>query len=478
MNRTKYITTTLPYLNSKPHIGHCFEFVLADVIAEFYRLNSFDVIFNVGVDEHGQKIFQQAKEKGFHNVQTYCDDMAKQWENFCDYLSINYDNFYRTTDPRHAENVLRYYNEIKEHVITKTYKGKYCLGCEAYVTDKDVVDGKCPIHKFILVETEEENKFFQLSKFNDKIKDILVDKSRSTELENLLKDEFDLSITRQSVEWGIDTRDGSGDVFYVWFEALLNYIFAIGYYENPDKFKELWENSLIICGKDNLKFQAYILQAILLANDVPQTAQVLVHGNILDEQGQKMSKSIGNVIDPIEQVVKYGADPLRYYLLFGLNITNDSKYSEAELVAKWNSDIVNGLGNLISRLLHLIDIKGVELFSPHELHIAKVRNKVREIKAAFEVYDFHKVGQLLNGTVDSLNKRISEEKPYDKDCPNASEILNEIFYELRHIISFYRIVLKENSDSIGLALRAKKKAIIFKHLEFKDDSAYIKNTFK
>lgn len=467
---TKYITTTLPYLNSRPHIGHCFEFVLADIIAEYNRLRGRKVIFNVGVDEHGQKIYQQAKEKGYDDIQLYCNDMVKQWEEFCSTLHINYDSFYRTTDPQHAENVLRYYEEIKQHIITKTYKGNYCVGCEAFVTDKDATNGNCPIHKTPLIPTEEENKFFKLSTFNDQIKNILVDKSRSAELENLLKDEFDLSITRQNVQWGISTRDGSGDVFYVWFEALLNYIFAIGYYYNAEKcpeiFDELWANSLIICGKDNLKFQAYILQAILLANNVPQTNQVLVHGNILDDQGQKMSKSIGNVIDPIEQVEKYGVDPLRYYLTFGLNTFNDSKYSENELISKWNSDIVNGLGNLLSRLLHLIDIKQVKPTSNVRDEVrGRIKDRIKNVKKAFEEYNFNQVGLLLNGAVDFLNKRISDEKPYDKNCPNPEEILNEIYVEIHSVVQFYKIILKEHATALDEAYNGRKKVILFQHID-------------
>lgn len=464
MTQFKYITTTLPYLNSTPHIGHCFEFVLADVIAEFHRFKG-KVIFNVGVDEHGQKVYQKAIDEGYQSTQDYCDNLSEKWVEFCDLLKINFDNFYRTSDPQHAKDVLRYYNEIKEHIFTKTYKGNYCVGCEAFVTDKDAINGQCPTHLIPLIATEEENKFFALSKFSADILDILVDKTKSPELNNLLKDEFDLSITRQNVQWGIKT--GDGDVFYVWFEALLNYIFAIGYYEDREIFNRYWENSIIICGKDNLKFQAYILQALLLANDVPQTSEVLVHGTILDERGVKMSKTLGNVIDPVEQVQKFGLDPLRYYLTFGLNTYTDSKYSEEELTQKWNSEIVKGLGNLISRLLHLVDIKGVKpnIDDLDVLHKAGIYDWVDHIKNAFEAYNFHKVQQLLNHRIGVLNKRIADEKPYDKDCPNPEKILNEIYWELKAIIPFYKIVLKDHAELLDDAFVENKKIIIFKELK-------------
>lgn len=472
MDKHKYITTTLPYLNSVPHIGHCFEFVLADVIAEYHRLGG-NVVFNVGVDEHGQKVYQKAIDEGYANTQEYCDALCEKWKQFCSTLNINYDNFYRTTDSRHKENVLRYYSEIKAHVFSKEYEGRYCVGCEAFVTEKEIVDGKCAVHNADLVLTKETNKFFDLSKFADSIKDVLVDKSKSVELKNIIQDKFDLSITRQNVKWGIDAGDGS--VFYVWFEALLNYIFAIKYYEDNEHFEKYWEDSLIICGKDNLKFQAYILQAILIANGVPQTKEVLVHGNILDENGQKLSKSAGNTIDPIEQVEKYGLDAVRYYLIFGLNILSDSKYCESELIQKWNNDIVNGLGNLISRLLHLIELKGVVLDEGilSDVTTARLKDNTESINNGFKEYDLKEVGRLLNDIVFNLNRRITLEKPFDKNCGNYSEILNELYFELKGVIRYYGIVIKQHKEQLDKAFVENKKAVIFKRIENEKHNEHI-----
>lgn len=460
MNNYKYITTTLPYINSTPHIGHCFEFVMADVIAEYYRLNG-NVFFNVGIDEHGQKVYQKAIDDGYSNTQEYCDDLAKKWEDFCSLLNINYDNFYRTTDTIHKENVLRFYNEIQEYIFEKEYEGKYCVGCESFVTDKDVVDGKCEIHKTELYETKETNKFFDLSKFNDSIHDVLVDKSKSAELKNIINGGLHLSITRQNVKWGINTKDG--DVLYVWFEALLNYIFSAKYYENKEYFDKYWSNSLIICGKDNLKFQAYILQALLVSNNIPQTKEVLIHGNILDAEGVKLSKTIGNIIDPIEQVEKYGLDPVRYYLIFGLNTFSDSKYSTTELTQKWNNDIVNGLGNLISRLLHLIELRNVVLDEKTLCKDAAIRikNNTDKINEIFREYKFKELCALLNSIVFDLNRRITLEKPFDKLCENYSIILNELYFELKAVISYYAIVLKEHSYKMDEAFKNNKKVVLF-----------------
>ncbi len=457
----RYISTTLPYLNSEPHMGHCFEFVLADVLAEYHRMMGRQVILNVGVDEHGQKVAQKAVAEGYADTQEYCDVMATKWKHFCQLLNINHDSFYRTTAADHKQNVLRFYNEIKQYVFEKEYKGKYCEGCEAFVTDKQWPAwdlNKCQIHNNTdLKWLEETNKFFDLSVFRDKIEDVLVDKNKSLELANIINNDFDLSITRQFVSWGVP--NGDGQVFYVWFEALLNYIFAIDYYADRAKFFRYWENSLIICGKDNLKFQAYILQALLLANNIPQTNEVLVHGNILDALGAKMSKSIGNVIDPVQQVEKYGLDPLRYYLVFGLNTFDDSKYSESELAQKWNCEIVNGLGNLISRLLHLIELRNVILDERHGN-----MDDTHMFDKAFEKYDFKLVGNILNENISYLNSRITNEKPYAKDCENYEQVLNEIYFQLKAIIPYYKLVLKGHAEALDRAFEVNKKVILFERI--------------
>lgn len=467
MRNKKFITTTLPYINSIPHIGHCFEFCIADVITDFYRykLGNENVFFNLGIDEHGQKIHQKSIEEGYSNTQDYCDKLAETWKQFCSSFEIDYNNFYRTTDVKHKESVLRFFHEIENKLSKKTYEGKYCVGCESFKTDKEIVDTKCSIHNTELINIEEENIFFPLQSYSSKIQDILVEKSLSKEFQNLLQDKFDLSITRKNVKWGVQLNEE--ETIYVWFDALLNYIFSIKYYEDKEYFNNYWENSLQICGKDNLKFQAYIFQAILLANDIPQTKELLVHGTILDENGLKMSKTTGNVIDPVEQKEKYGLSPLKYYLTFGLSLYDDSKYSEKELVNIWNSEIVNGLGNLISRTLHLIDIKNIipdDNLLPLDFKQYLIERKF-DIENSFEKYDFSTVRTILNNGLDKLNKRFQDEKPFDKNCANYQEILNEIYFDLKQISDYYSIILKEYKDEIKNAFIDNKKIILFKHLE-------------
>jgi methionyl-tRNA synthetase len=465
MNK-KFITCTLPYLNSVPHAGHCFEFVLADFISDYFRhkLGKDNVFFNLGVDEHGQKIAQKAKEEGFENIQEFCDKYADVWKHFCSDFQIDYNNFYRTTSPKHKEQVNRFFEQIKKDTYKKEYEGKYCVGCESFKTNKEIINNQCPTHKTELLDLKEENIFFKLQKYAPLIQDTLVDKSLSNELKNLLKDEFDLSITRKNVDWGVKNEDG--DTFYVWAEALSNYLFAAGYYENPEEFKEWWENSIQICGKDNLKFQSYIFPALCLAADIPQIKEVLVHGIILDDKGQKMSKSVGNVIDPLQQKEKFGLLPLKYYLLFGLNTFKDSKYSEKDLIELWNSDIVNGLGNSISRLLHIIDTRSAEIDfeALSEDFKQKLTSEYKSIDNYFVNYEFQNARLSLVKIINEINTRINDEKPYHKDCEKFNQILNELYYQLKNVIPFYKIILKEKSDELERTIEEKKKAILFQRI--------------
>ena len=470
MNNKKYITTTLPYINSEPHIGHCFEFLLADLIASYFRYNlgKENVFFNLGVDEHGQKIFQKAIADGYKSTQEYCDKYADIWKSFCSEFNVDYDNFYRTTSDKHKEQVVKFYEGIKSDLHKKNYSGRYCVGCEAFITEKEIeYPNNCPIHKTPLLAVSEENIFFDLNKYSSQIKDTLIDKSLSNELANIIKEDYDLSITRKNVTWGVKSPDG--DTYYVWADALLNYIFAIKYYEDKAYFDEFWSDSLQICGKDNLKFQSYIFQALLIAAGIPQTKEVLVHGMILDEKGQKMSKSIGNVVSPVEQKEKFGLLPLKYYLLFGLHTFKNSKYSEKDLLELWNADIANGIGNVITRSLHIIDSRQVKIDRSlvDSTFINKLFNKYNEIDFCFKSYDFQGVRNNLNAVIAEINLRIQNEKPYDKDSTNYEQVLNEIYFQLESILPFYQIIFKEKKDELEKAFIENKKVILFEKLNAK-----------
>ena len=466
--KKKFITTTLPYLSGSAHIGHCFEFVLADLIASYfrYKLGKDNVFFNLGVDEHGQKIYQKSIDEGFNSPQEYCDKHAEIWKEFCSQFNIDYDKFYRTTSKEHKDGVLKFYSSIKNDLYKKNYSGKYCTGCESFITEKEIeYPNNCPSHKIPLLHIEEENVFFNLKKYSSSIEDTLVDKSLSNELKNIINEDYDLSITRKNVSWGVKNEEG--ETFYVWAEALCSYFLSLGYYEDKTYFNEFWSDSLQICGKDNLKFQSYIFQALLRAAGIPQTKEVLVHGMILDDKGHKMSKSIGNVINPIHQKDKFGLLPLKYYLVFGLNTFKSSKYSEKDLVELWNADVANGLGNTIARILHLIDVKQVKLdpylISSHFLDVLK--EQYENIDKLFSVYEFQNARLALVGVIKEINERVNNEKPFEKTCAEPDRILRELYFQLKNIIPFYQIIFKEKASDLEKAFFDNKKVILFERLK-------------
>jgi methionyl-tRNA synthetase len=471
MTNYKFISSTLPYSNSSPHIGHAFEFVLTDVIARFYRVQGYNVFFNVGVDEHGIKV-QQAAEKEGIPPQEYCDKLSLIWYNFCEKFHIDYNNFYRTSNYLHkilTKDLFERYFLNKPFTFKKKYKGKYCVGCETFITEKEQSLGNiCPIHLTELIDLEEENFFLSLSYFRKQdwlLKDPLISITLSNELENLKKDFNEISITRKGVEWGVKINDET--VLYVWFEALINYPLAAGFCtDSTDIWKKYWENSLIVCGKDNLKFQAYILPCICEALKISQPKEVLVHGLINDKNGIKMSKTIGNVIDPIEQLNKFGRAPVRFYLFCGLNIFGDSCYSEEELVNLWNAQIVNGYGNLLARILHLIDIREIEIDEKYSGYSAGIEAALDQ---NFEEYNFNGFKKNLFEFINTCNKRINDEKPYSKECENYIQILNELYFGLKVISKYIQIILPEFAEQIDDALEDKKKVVLFKKIEHENN---------
>jgi len=481
--KSLYLSTTLPYVNSVPHIGHTFEFVLADTIVRYHRLKFGieNVRFNTGIDEHGQKVYSQARKLG-ENPYDYCDEMAKKWVEFCQKFHISYDNFYRTTSQEHKLKVTEFIKDIKRFIYKKSYSGIYCEGCEAFKTKKELIDGKCVDHPTLeSKEISETNFFFQLSGFKGAVPpDILLDDTLKAELDFFVQNAEDISISRENVLWGISFPD-SNQTIYVWAEALLNYIFAAGYKPQPKAvfseeqlydalfnhrhFEHWWSNSWIICGKDNLRFQALILPALLMANHISPPSKVLVHGIIQDENGKKMSKSEGNVVDPIEQLEKFGLNPLRYYLVAGLNSFGNSSYSEKELQLKYDNDIANGFGNLLSRTLHLIDIKNIVIDESK----ATIKDLVdiiiiKEIEKTFESVNLREAYSQIHLAVSGANTIITEERPFSNDCPNPEEILNNVYYLLKKISPFYQIVFPDLAEQISEALIAKKKVNLFPRL--------------
>lgn len=425
MNKT-YITTAIPYVNGAPHIGHAMDYCLADVYARYRRLSGDEVKFQAGVDEHGNKIFQKANDLGIP-VEEYVADNAKKFRGFIEKLDASYTDFIRTTDVDHERRCQEIWRRLSDHIYKAKYEGWYCSGCERFITQKefDENNGICPDHQKPYEKLVEENYYLRISDFKDKIRAaiesdemLILPDFRKKEILKLLEESPDVSISRsiEHLTWGVPVPGDDTQVMYVWIDALSNYITILGY---PDAdIDEWWPAAAQFVGKDILRFHAIIWPAMLIGLGLPLPKVLLSHGFIL-ANGQKMSKSIGNVIDPIEVLEKHGLDAFRYYFLKHADTFADSDFTWEKFENAYNNELANDLGNLVQRLATLAKKNGIVLTETPEFHFDA---KYIELMNAFE---FSKTFEYVWGKVQDINKRIDEEKPWSLAKNGETEKLQE-----------------------------------------------------
>jgi methionyl-tRNA synthetase len=474
--RAKYITTTLPYVNAEPHIGTVIEFVHGDCLARYLRLMGHEVFFNTGTDEHGQKIAEKADIQG-KDRQAYVDEFAATFTSLKEALNLSYDNFIRTTDADHKVAAQEMWRrcEANGDIYKKSYKGLYCVGDEAFIKESDLVDGYCPNHPGQApVEIEEENYFFRLSKYQEQLIAYLEDEhhtptewARSWALDFVRDGLEDVSISRQKsrMDWGIPVPGDDEHVMYVWFDALTNYISTLGWPEEGGDFKKFWVDgdTLQLAGKDQVRFQSLIWQGMLMSAGLPPTDTIRYHG-FLTIDGQKISKSIGNVISPYDVVEKYGTDATRYLLLRHIHPVDDSDITWEKMDEWYTANLVNGLGNVTARIMKMAE---THLDGPIEKP-AVAGFDVAYLEA-LDTCNFPAACDFVWAKVQALDERITETEPFKlvkEDKPAAQKIIAELVHDLYIIGRMLYPIMPEANVIIKEAVLANNKpANLFNRLE-------------
>jgi methionyl-tRNA synthetase len=461
-----YITTTLPYINSEPHIGFAAEIIKADVIARYNRQLGKNVFFNTGTDEHGLKIYQKAQEMGI-SVQDYCDLYSAKFLPLKEKLNLSYNKFIRTTDNLHQEAARAFWNKCLESgdIYKKKYQVKYCVGCEMEKTDSELENGYCPLHPGKELEIiDEENYFFRFSKYEDQLlklyqrKDFVLPASRLKEISSFvsggLKD-FSISRQKEKMPHGVPVPGDNSQVMYVWFDALVNYISTLGWPSDMDNFSKFWP-AVQVCGKDNLRPQAAMWQAMLMSAGLEPSRQILVFG-FLTINGQKISKSLGNSIDPYELSDKYGGDALRYYLLSEISTFEDGDYSEDKFRNRYNADLANGLGNLVARLANLLEKNEITTELKINLEDKRIKDVYASLQKAMQDYRFNEALQIIWEKIRSVNEELSAKTPWKlEDKGEVAIILKPLAQDVLNLAYLLEPFLPYISKSITIQFQEKQ----------------------
>lgn len=461
--RPFFITTAIDYVNAAPHVGHAVEKVITDVVARYHRLSSDETYFLTGSDENSLKNVQAAEKAG-RPVTEFVSENAEAFKSLAGSLDLSFDQFIRTTETRHFEGAKKMWNAFKKvDLYLKKYSGLYCVGCEEFKMEKDLVGGLCPDHKVAPEVVEEENWFFKLSNYGERLL-ALIEEGKLKIYPDYRKNEVvsfirmgleDFSISRSVARargWGVPVPGDESQIMYVWVDALSNYITALDYSENGELYQKYWASDserVHVIGKGILRFHAIYWPAMLLSADLPLPTIIYAH-EYLTINGQKMSKSLGNVIYPDELVAKYGVDGTRYLLLTALPYSKDGDLSWEKMTEKYNADLANGLGNLVSRV-----IKMAETIPKENL---KLRESWEYVETEKKWFDEYRLNDVLVSTwelVQGANVLIDERKPWElakSDKQQFEEVMRDLLGRVMHIAFKIRPFLPSTSEKIETAL--------------------------
>ncbi len=503
-----YITTPIYYVNAKPHLGSAYTTIAADILARYHRLRDEEVFFLTGTDEHGVKIAEAAKEQG-KSPKEWCDENAARYQLVWDQLQISYNHFIRTTDPYHEEAVAKIVQTLydKNLIYKGVYSGLYCVGCERYYTQKELVDGKCPDHQKEPISLSEDCYFFKLSAFQEPLLEligfgdwVIEPTERRNEVLGFLKSEKleDLAISRSKVEWGVPLSWDDSQTIYVWIDALLNYLTGLGWDgQNNSKFKtkvpehtapvcsvlgraqkicalvqnsklRYWPPDVQLIGKDILRFHAVIWPALLLALEIPLPKKLFVHG-FFTVNSQKMSKSLGNVIDPEEMINIFGSDATRYLLISAFPFGQDGDISMAKFYDRYNADLANGIGNLVARVLALATKMQNEKCKMQN-DKSKFKNEIEKVwqkyEKALEKLAFEEATKTVLDFVAFCDRYVNETKPWKlakDDLAKFQEVIYNLLEGLRQLAWLIMPFMPNMSDKIfeqlGILSGEKKKSL-------------------
>lgn len=438
-----YITTPIYYINAEPHIGHAYTTIAADTLARFYRMAGYDVFFLTGTDEHGQKIYEAAKKQGI-TIKELVDRNSEIYKKLWDMLNISYTRFIRTTEPEHEETVRKIFTKLLEKgdLYKGEYEGYYCTPCESYAIPEDENNPICPDCKRKMNKISEPSYFFRISKYAKQLEECIEKHNfvkpdfRKNEVLNFIRSGlYDVSITRKNVEWGISSPTPENYTIYVWFDALINYLSGVGYLKDEKYFSKYWPPDVQFIGKDIIRFHHIIWPCLLLALDLPLPETIFAHGWWTSGK-DKISKSKGNIVSPQKIVEEYGLDPLRYFLLREVSFGLDGEYSEEGFKKRYNSDLVNDLGNLVNRTLNLVETKMSGIIgrqTPETTLVNLAISVFEEYQKKMKAIAFSEALEEIWKLVSYLNRFLDEKAPWRGGCNSVREILYSTVYGIRTV---------------------------------------------